>query len=210
MDQSSNIGEEVNPFNPALSYALSAFDVKHNFVVSYDYQLPFDQWFHSSRLTNGWSLSGITHFASGFPVTMINNGDNSLIGSNPNGVNNSSIDEPDYNGAALRLSRNPRTKGNNYFDTTAFTMNALGTSGTARRRFFCGPGADNYDMAAVKNLPLTESKSLLFRVEAFNVFNHTQFNGPTAVDGDIGSSTFGNVVNAAPPRILQLALKFTF
>ena len=45
MDQSSNIGEEVNPFHPALSYAISAFDVKQNFVVSYDYQLPFDQLF---------------------------------------------------------------------------------------------------------------------------------------------------------------------
>jgi hypothetical protein len=65
-------------------------------------------------------------------------------------------------------------------------------------------------MAAAKNLPLTESKSLLFRVEAFNVFNHTQFDGPTAVDGDIGSSTFGRVVSAAPPRILQVALKFNF
>jgi hypothetical protein len=47
-------------------------------------------------------------------------------------------------------------------------------------------------------------------VEAFNVFNHTQFNGPTAVDGDIGSSTFGNAINAAAPRILQGALKFNF
>jgi hypothetical protein len=210
MDQSSNLGEEVNPFTPALSYALSAFDVKHNFVVSYEYQLPFDRWLRASRLTNGWSLSGITRFASGFPVTMIDNGDNSLIGTNPNGVNNSSIDEPDYRGGALHLSRNPRANDNDYFDTTAFAMNALGTPGTAKRRFFYGPGADNYDMAAAKNLALTESKSLLFRVEAFNVFNHTQFNGPTAVDGDIGSSTFGNVVSAAPPRILQGALKFNF
>jgi len=210
MDQSSNIGEEVNPFNPALSYAISAFDVKHNFVVSYEYQLPFDQLFHPNRLTRGWSLSGITHFASGFPVTMINNGDNSLIGTNPNGVNNSSIDEPEYDGGPLHLSKNPRTNGNNYFDSTAFSMNALGTPGTAKRRFFYGPGTDNYDMAVAKNLPITESKSLLFRVEAFNVFNHAQFNGPTAVDGDIGSSTFGNVVSAAAPRILQGALKFSF
>jgi hypothetical protein len=210
MDQSSNIGEEVNPFNPALSYALSAFDVKHNFVVSYEYQLPFDEFFRPSRLTQGWSLSGITHFASGFPVTMINNGDNSLIGTNPNGVNNSSIDEPDYDGGSLHLSKNPRKNGNNYFDTTAFSMNALGTPGTSKRRFFYGPGADNYDMAVAKNLPLTESKALIFRVEAFNVFNHAQFNGPTAVDGNIGSSTFGNVVSASAPRILQGALKFSF
>jgi hypothetical protein len=210
MDQSSNIGEEVNPFNPALSYALSAFDVKHNFVVSYEYQLPFDRFFHPNRLDRGWSVSGITHFASGFPVTMINNGDNSLIGTNPNGVNNSSIDEPDYGGGPLHLNRNPRTNGNNYFDTTAFSMNALGDPGSSKRRFFYGPGAENFDMALAKSLPLTESRALLFRIEVFNLLNHAQFNGPQAIDGDIGSSTFGQVISAAPPRILQGAVKFNF
>jgi hypothetical protein len=215
MDQSSNIGEEVNPFNPALSYALSSFDVKHNFVVSYEYQLPLNRAFRPTlfginAFTQGWSLSGITHFASGFPITLINNGDNSLIGTNPNGINNSSIDEPDYNGGSLHLNRNPRIDGNNYFDPAAFAMNAPGTPGTAKRRFFHGPGEENYDMAVAKKLPLSESKSLLFRVEAFNVFNHTQFNGPGSVDGNIGSSTFGNAVSAAAPRIMQAALKFTF
>lgn len=215
MDQSSNIGEEVNPFNPALSYALSSFDVKHNFVLSYEYKLPIDrlvrpQRLITSQLAQGWSLSGITRLASGFPVTMTNNGDNSLIGTNPNGVNNSSIDEPDYNGGPLHLNRNPRTNGNNYFDTTVFSMNALGTPGNAKRRFFYGPGADNYNMALAKSLPLADSKSLLFRVEGFNVFNHTQFNGPSAIDGNIGSSTFGNAISAASPRILQAALKFNF
>jgi hypothetical protein len=210
LDQSSNVAEEVNPFNPALSYAISSFDVKQNFVVSYEYQLPFDRLFHPNRASQGWSVSGITHFASGFPITMTNNGDNSLIGTNPNGINNSSIDEPDYTGGPLHLSGNPRKNGNNYFDTSAFAMNALGTPGNAKRRFFYGPGADNYDMAVAKLLSVTESKSLLFRVEAFNVFNHTQFNGPTAIDGDIGSSTFGNAINAAAPRILQGALKFNF
>jgi hypothetical protein len=65
-------------------------------------------------------------------------------------------------------------------------------------------------MAIAKNLPITESKSVLFRVEAFNVLNHAQFTGPQSVDGNIGSSTFGNVISAAPPRILQGALKFNF
>ena len=210
LDQSSNIGEEVNPFNPALSYAISSFDVKQNFVVSYDYQLPFDRLFQSNRLSQGWSLSGITRFASGFPITMINNGDNSLIGTNPNGINNSSIDEPDYTGGPLHLNHNPRTNNNNYFDSTTFSMNALGTPGNAKRRFFYGPGADNYDMAVAKRLPLKESTSLLFRVEAFNVFNHTQFNGPSSVDGNIGSSTFGQAISASPARILQGALKLSF
>jgi len=210
MDLSSNIGEEVNPFNPSLSYAISSYDIKHNFVISYDYQLPFDRLFHPNRLTRGWSISGITHFSTGFPVTMINNGDNSLIGTNPNGVNNSSIDEPDYDGGPLDPNKNPRNNRNNYFDTTLFSMNWLGEPGSSKRRFFYGPGQNNYDMALAKNLPLTESKSLLFRVEAFNVFNHAQFFGPQAVDGNIGSSTFGRVISAASPRVLQGALKFSF
>ncbi|MGA7520858.1 MAG: TonB-dependent receptor [Acidobacteriaceae bacterium] len=210
LDESSNIGEEVNPFKPALSYAISSYDIKHNLVVSYDYQLPFDHFFRPNRLTKGWSLSGISHFSTGFPVTMINNGDNSLIGTNPNGVNNSSIDEPDYNGRSLRLNRNPRSQSHNDFDAADFSMNALGDPGTSKRRFFYGPGQDNYDMAVAKNLDFKESRSLLFRMEAFNVFNHTQFFAPQAVDGDIGSSTFGKVISAAPPRILQGALKFSF
>ncbi|HTV83570.1 MAG TPA: carboxypeptidase regulatory-like domain-containing protein [Acidobacteriaceae bacterium] len=210
LDESSNIGEEVNPFNPALSYAISSYDIRHNFVVSYDYQLPLDRFFRPGRLTRGWSLSGITHLSTGFPVTMINNGDNSLIGTNPNGVNNSSIDEPDYNGGPIHLREDPRTNGNRYFDTGSFSMNALGSPGTAKRRFFYGPGADNFDMAVGKQLALDGSRNLLFRVEAFNIFNHTQFFGPQAIDGNIGSSTFGQVISAAPPRILQAALKFNF
>jgi hypothetical protein len=210
MDQSSNVGEEVNPFNPALSYALSSWDVKHNLVVSYEYQLPFDTFLRPSRLTNGWSISGITHVASGFPVTVVNNGDNSLIGTNPNGINNASIDEPDYTGGSLHLESDPKDHANKYFDTGVLPENALGTAGTAKRRFFYGPGAANFDTALAKKLTLSEGTSLLFRVEAFNVFNHTQFNGPSAVDGNIGSSTFGQVIAAAPPRILQGALKFNF
>ena len=209
-DQSSNVGEAVNPLDPALSKALSSFDVKHNFVVSYDYQIPFERLFHASnRLTLGWELSGITHFSSGLPVTLINYGDNSLLGSEPNGINNYGVDEPDYTGSPLNLNSNPRN-GQPYFNTAAFPENALGTPGNAKRRFFYGPGMNNFDMALLKNVRLTEAKSLQLRIEGFNVFNHAQFFGPQAVDGNIDSSTFGEVINAAPPRLVQLGAKFFF
>jgi hypothetical protein len=209
-DQSSNIGEEVNPVDPALSKALSAFDVKHNFVVSYSYQIPAERLFHTTnRWTQGWEISGITHYSSGLPVTLINYGDNSLLGSEPNGINNFGVDEPNYNGGALDLNQNPRN-GQPYFNTSQFSENSLGNAGTAKRRFFYGPGLDNYDMALLKNVRLTESKSLQFRIEGFNVFNHAQFFGPQAVDGNIDSSTFGQVISAAPPRLVQLGAKFFF
>ncbi len=65
-------------------------------------------------------------------------------------------------------------------------------------------------MALLKNLRLTESKSLQFRMEAFNVFNHAQFFGPQAVDGNISSATFGQAVSATAPRLVQVGAKFTF
>jgi hypothetical protein len=212
LDESSNLGEEVNPINPALSYALSSFDVKHNFVVSYNYRIPFESLFRASnRWTQGWELSGITHFSTGLPVTLVSYGDNSLLGAEPNGINNYGVDEPDYLGGPLGLNRNPRN-GRPYFDTSQFSENALGTPGTAKRRFFYGPGLDNYDMALLKKVRLTESKSIQLRLEGFNVFNHAQFFGPQSVDGNIGNlgTTFGQVVNANPPRLVQLGAKFLF
>jgi hypothetical protein len=209
-DQASNVGEEVNPVDPALSKALSAFDVTHNFVVSYNYQIPFEHLFHATNgWTQGWELSGITHFSTGLPVTLVNYGDNSLLGAEPNGINNYGVDEPDYTGARLDLNHDPRN-GQPYFNPAAFTENALGTPGNASRRFFYGPGMDNYDMALLKNVRLTESKSLQFRLEGFNVFNHAQFFGPQAVDGNIDSSTFGDVISATAPRLVQLGAKFFF
>jgi len=210
IDQSSNVGEEVNPIDPALSRALSAFDVKHNFVASYAYELPFARLFGASnRLTDGWTISGITHYSSGFPVTLLNYGDNSLLGAEPNGINNYGVDEPQYTPGPLNLSSNPRN-GQPYFNTSLFALQPLGMPGNAKRRFFYGPGLDNYDLALQKSVPVSESKSLQFRFEAFNAFNHAQFYGPTSVNGNINSSTFGSVISAAPPRLMQAAIKFVF
>jgi hypothetical protein len=68
----------------------------------------------------------------------------------------------------------------------------------------------NFDLALLKNFKLSESKQLQFRLETFNTFNHTQFFGPVSVDGDVDSKTFGQVVKAAPPRLVQLAAKILF
>jgi Carboxypeptidase regulatory-like domain/TonB dependent receptor len=210
LDQASNLGEQVNPLNPSLSRALSAFDIRHNFVVSYSYQLPFARLFRAAnRLTQGWELSGVTRFSSGLPVTLINYGDNSLLGAEPNGINNYGIDLPDVAPGPLQLNSNPRN-GQQYFNTALFGDNALGTPGNASRRYFHGPGMENFDTALLKNLRVTESKSLQFRLETFNLFNHAQFFGPQAVDGNIGSATFGQVVSAMAPRLVQAGVKFIF
>jgi hypothetical protein len=97
-----------------------------------------------------------------------------------------------------------------YFNASLFSPNALGTPGTASRRSFYGPGMLNFDLALLKNFRLSESKALQFRLESFNTFNHAQFFGAAAVDGGIDDGLFGQVIRAAPPRLMQIALKFTF
>jgi hypothetical protein len=210
LDEASSISDIVDPFNYKRTRALSAWDLTHNLVATYRYQLPLDHLSHRAKaLTRGWVISGITRASTGFPVTLAEHGDNSLEGSIPNGVNNHSLDLPDYTSGNLSLNANPRN-GLEYFNTSVFTANALGTLGSASRRGFHGPGSFNFDLALLRSFALSESKALQFRFETFNTFNHAQFFGPAAVNGDYGTGTFGHVVQAAPPRLIQLAMKLTF
>ena len=210
IDQASSLADVGDPYNLALTRALSAFNLTQNLVVTYQYTLPFERLFRSSnRLTQGWELSGITRASTGFPVTLSSDDDNSLQGSNPNGVNNRYFDLPDVVPGSLEINHHP-ANGKPYFNTALFTPNALGTPGDASRRYFSGPGTFDTDLALLKSVRISEGKALQLRMEAFNVFNHPQFFGPSAVNGNISSPLFGQVVQASAPRLLQLAAKFTF
>jgi len=204
MDNASGLGDQVYPFDYKLTKALSAFDLTNNFVVSYSYTLPFDRLTGKSRLASGWKLSGITRFATGFPVTLNEQDDNSLLGTGTSGIGGD-VDVPNFTPGSLNRT-NPRS-GLPYFNTALFSTEALGQFGDANRRFFHGPGLNNFDMALVKDLRLTETKSFEFRAEWFNIFNHAQFQTP---NGDINSGAFGLVTGANAARIGQLAVKFYF
>jgi hypothetical protein len=209
VDVASNIGEQVNPFDVRRSEAPSAFDMRHNFVVSYNYDLPFDDLIgRRNELTEGWTVSGTTRFSSGFPVTLYDSSDNSLLGTFGNGVNNNLVDTPNVSSGDLKINHNPANGP--AFNTSLFSAAALGQLGNAPRRLFYGPGIANVDMALIKSVGLGRSKALQIRAEAFNVFNHAQFYGPGAVDGNVASSTFGQIVRAASPRLVQLAARVTF
>ena len=211
IDQGSSLGEQLNPIDPRQSRTISAWDLKHNFVASYSWALPLATLFHkSNRLTEEWSLSGTTRFASGFPVTLFDNSDNSLLGTLGNGANNYLLDTPQYLPGNLKINTNGRN-GRPAFNTALFPEENLGQLGNAKRRIFYGPGINNFDMALQKGLRFAESKSLDFRLESFNTFNHAQFYGPAAVDGQVeDTQNFGKIVSAAAPRLVQLAAKFSF
>jgi hypothetical protein len=228
IDNSSAFNDLVNFQNPRLSRGLSDTDVHHNFVMSYIWAIPFDRAFGGlpKRLTQDWQFQGIARFATGFPIQMQQSGEDiSLAGS-------SSTDMPDVIGKVQIL--NPRDFNPNcpasdgtlgatgcYFlpptpasagntnpcapSVGAFVQNcALGTFGTANRRFFHGPGINNFDMGITKRIPITEAKALQITAEFFNIFNHAQFLNPS---GDIDGS-MGVVTGAREPRIGQLSAKF--
>jgi len=210
IDQSAGLPEAVNPVNPSLSRGLSAFDLRHNFVASFHYEVPAP----SSKgllhaMAEGWAVAGIARFTTGLPVTLINNNDTSLLGTIPNGINNNGVDTPEWSGKPLGINTNPRG-GAAVFDASQFSLPALGTMGNTRRRFFSGPGMENLDATLSREFQLREGRVFEFRAEAFNVFNHAQFFGPASVEGNISSGTFGQAVSAMPPRLLQMAARFRF
>jgi hypothetical protein len=215
IDQSSSLAEAVDPEVPGMSTAgmsraLSAFDLRHNFVATYRYTLPLETlWKGHARFTRGWDVSGLTRFSTGFPVTLLNNNDTSLLGTQPNGINNNGVDEPEVAMGSLQVKHRPGA-GGYAFDTSLFSLPTLGTLGNARRRFFYGPGADNTDFAVKKTTELRRGMSVEIRAEAFNAFNHGQFFGPAAVSGNLSSTNFGQVQSSSSPRLMQLAGRFRF
>lgn len=124
-------------------------------------------------------------------------------------MNNTLLDTPEFTPGPLEINNNPRN-GRPQVNLSLFAPESLGQLGNAKRRFFHGPGINNFDMTLAKSTRLTESKSLDFRIEAFNVFNHAQFYGPSSVDGEINDPEFGHIVSAQAPRLIQLAAKFYF
>jgi hypothetical protein len=117
------------------------------------------------------------------------------------------IDLPDYSPSGpLYTHANPR-QNLQWFNTSGFTPETLGTIGNAPRRFFYGPGLNNWDLAVLKDTKITESKSLQLRFEMFNAWNHTQFQGPS---GNISSGTFGFITSANSARVLQVGAKILF
>jgi hypothetical protein len=202
MDDSSAYGQKANFTNFRLSRSLSSFDVTHNFVFSYYYAAPLDRALPMlpRRLTQGWSIGGIMRFATGFPVSISQSGDRSLVGS-------SGTDVPNYVGPLVTYDpRNTSASGQHlYFSKAGFVSGPLGDFGNANRRFFHGPGFNNWDVSLHKDTRITERMDLQFRAEFFNVMNHAQFNGP---NGNFNSSLFGAVTSARDPRIGQMSLKF--
>ncbi len=223
-DQASSFEGILNPIDPRISRSLSAFDARHRIVLSYYWELPFRKFTGATgKLLNGWAVSGITAFQTGFPIRISTVADNELMYS----FDFELPGEPAQ--LAPFRTMKPQSNANYYFDPNSFTDNAtddtappcsagaqfecfepslLGTLGTAKRTICCGPHLSNTDFAILKTIPITESTHVDFRAEFFNIFNHTQFFNP---DGNVSDgSQFGQITQVRDPRLVQFAVKLFF
>ncbi|HET9741824.1 MAG TPA: carboxypeptidase-like regulatory domain-containing protein [Terriglobales bacterium] len=211
--ENSGFGGSVrgfNQFDPGLNYGDSAFDVRHRFVFSPVYDIPFRHNGFLGRVLGGWEINGILTLSTGFPYDISYGGGVSYSLWCAAGENFYACPDIPNQTGPLQLA-NPRTGGatNSHWFTpgTTFTDEALGSFGNIHRNPFHGPGIINTDVGLYKNLFLTESKYIQLRLESYNVFNHTNFNNP---DGNFLDSTFGQITSAAAGRQTQLAAKFYF
>jgi hypothetical protein len=189
----------INPFNRrAADYGPSIYDATNRLVISYDYQIPSIRRYDSfswlpSRLADGWQMSGITTFQSGFPLDVVDSALPSLTAPcfpiTFYSGSGACWDVPNLPGKVHSL--NPRTTaGNRWFSPSAFAAPTLGTEGNAGRDLMRGPGINNFDFALMKNTKVTERVSIQVRFEFFNIFNHAQFD-PNGITTDFNSSAFG-------------------
>lgn len=212
-------------YNRHQFYGNSDFDVRNRFTFSGGWELPFaNAWTNGpKRLTSGWSLYPIFFFQSGIPLDFTAGTRTRSSSPGPSGAGDGSLVRADQVVSSVQTF-DPRhiqtfngVTGNYWFDPGDFQQDPcigagtcpIGFYGTYRRNSLRGPSRTNLDLALEKAIPLVgETTKLLFRVEAFNIFNHTEFRPPSAISILFG--TFGQISGTYDPRILQLALKLTF
>lgn len=217
-DQSTDRGAaNTNTYNPKMDYGPSSLNTPQIFIANYVYQLPFFAAQHGllGHTLGGWEVSGITTFQSGQslsvtqavdPFACVAVGDGCAAGTYPGGLGistpNTDIVPRADQVAPVQLTK----KVGQWFSTSSFAQ-ATGHFGSSRNGVFLGPGIENWDLGAIKNIQITERYKFQFRGEFFNAFNHTNF---SSVDTNMGDESFGTVTNTHLPRRIQLGAKLYF
>jgi hypothetical protein len=205
----SNANAPQNIYDPGAEYGPTSLDRRHIFNANFVYRLPFflDQKGFWGHLLGGWETTGILSFGSGQWLTAHTAAaDPAGQGILAAGSSQAGTGRPDYLGNPNDTAPHTRVK---WFNTSAYTAVPAGQyrGGTARNGQIKGPGYENVDMTVFRNFKIIERMNFQLRAEAFNAFNHTNFN---AVSTTTSASNYGQVTGAASNRILQLAGKLTF
>lgn len=211
----------TDTYNPKLDYGPTTLNTPHLFIANYVYSLPFLREQHGlvGHTLGGWEVSGITSVESGHSATVTQSLDpfacvaavgtvnGCADGTYPGGIgiatpNGAIAPRPDQI-APVQLTKSL----GQWFTTSSFTQ-AVGHFGSERNGSFLGPGLQNWDLGAIKNIQFSERFRFQFRGEFFNAFNHTNFAG--VATNLSNPKTFGTVVSAHLPRNVQLGAKLYF
>ncbi|MBI4457019.1 MAG: TonB-dependent receptor [Acidobacteria bacterium] len=247
VDELNGLLHYGNLEDPKDNFGVSDFDRTHRLTASYNYELPFARWAGMEnrgfwgRLFHGWAITGVTTFQSGTPFTIDDTG--ALIINDPegqNGVNRATLAP----GKTLRDAGNRgdvNKRIDEFIDLSAFIAgglcvnsqnrivgsisstdeacdSGLAAVGNVGRNSFRGPFQQNWDLSLVKTTKVSETASVEFRAEFFNIWNHPAFQSPQAQGDNFGNfgivdvssddSSIFSTVNR--PRIIQFALKIHF
>jgi carboxypeptidase family protein/TonB-dependent receptor-like protein len=242
-DETNGLRPIGDLFDLRASRGLSDFDRTHRLVVSYNWELPFARWAgiedrRWGKFINGWSLNGVTTFQSGTPFLIFDSTAPTL--QDPNNVNTNNKALP-IAGAPILTSGSVKDRLDSYVNLSAFTLggacvnnqNAVvactdptstgrRAEGLLGRNVFRGPFQQNWDLSLIKVTRVTEGKSVEFRAEFFNVWNHAAFQSPQAGNQtglpffgnyglvDVSGGTSAILATANRPRTIQFALKLNF
>ncbi len=202
-DDSSNLTDILpNTYDDSAYWGVSDNDRPHVLIVNYIYELPFGRGNGAlSKILGHWDISGVYQYQSGSPFSIRSNDDFAGVGPGSgaqfwNQIGNPSIEQTgDFNTGVV------------WFDKNAFARPAAGTFGVQPRNGLRGPAFWATDFGIRKTVPLSGAQRLQFRVEAFNVLNHPNWNGPNS---NPTSGSFGLITGKNGERKLQLAAKYVF
>jgi hypothetical protein len=196
----------TNPFNRRFDYAKSNDNLPNifNFSGLWDIPHPAVHNNFADRIIDGWHLTGIVSWRSGFPLTIASGIDNSLTGV---GRDRADFVGTDLHAAEVGYGESHGQQVRQFFNTGLFTRNAVGTFGNAGRNILTGPRLFQMNLSVFKTTKINEQASWQLRAEAFNAFNNVNFNNPGTT---VGTSSFGIISSAADPRILQFGIKVLF
>ncbi|MEP6636273.1 MAG: TonB-dependent receptor [Acidobacteriota bacterium] len=197
-----------DPYDLNRDRGLSGFDTRHVLSFNFTYDVPFGNQLTGLKgaLIKGWQINGITTLSSGQPFTVVWSGNRART------YPGTTRSRPNLRPGA---SSNPILGGpDRYFDPSAFVPQPAGVTGNLGRNTLIGPGLSNFDLSLVKVFKFGEQRSVQFRTEAFNIFNHANFGIPLRVLFDTQGNSIGsagqikNTVTTS--RQIQFGLKFEF
>jgi hypothetical protein len=193
------------------NYGPPLFDQRQILTFTYVWDLPRASKLVPNPLVkfvfDNWEISGVSTFAKGLPSGVYLGTDTGVdIAGGGDGVRPNLVADATKGGGSFY----------HWFNTSAFALPAIGTAGNAPVSPIYGPGQNNFDLTLMKKFPLwSDKRSLEFRSEFYNAFNHTQYDAVDSgavfnASGQQINGTFGQVIATRPPRVIQFSLRLEF